>query len=160
MNRIAQHRILVSGDSFDSCSDQVRRFFDLTSLVIYDCIEVREETSLAATAPDFQGTVETAITGNRRTVDGLVAELARTGIVSLDELPGLQQGYPSKTLHILAHFLDGFIGIDSSFYNLVDDSHWLPETTQATIGRHPENYWLIHVNCYSATPEEAALLHL
>lgn len=160
MNRIAQHRMLVGGDSFVACGDQVRRFFDLTSLVIYDCIEVRQEKSFAATSPGFQGAVETAIAENRRTVGGLVAELARTGIVSLDELPGLQQGYPSKTLHILAHFLDGFIGIDSSFYNLVDDSHWLPKPTRAAIGRQPGSFWLIHVDCYSATPEEAALLHL
>ena len=53
MNRIAQHRILVSGDSLEACSDQVRRFFDLTSLVIYDCIEVRPEQSLAADTPGF-----------------------------------------------------------------------------------------------------------
>jgi hypothetical protein len=160
MNRIAQHRVLVCGDSFAACSDQVRRFFDLTSLVIYDCIEVRQEQSRAAVAADFGGAVEAAIADNRETVDGLIAELGRTGIGSIDGLPGLPQGYPSKILHIIAHFLDGFIGIDSSFYNLVDDSHWLPESTRAAIVRHPENYWLIHVDCYSATPEEAALLHL
>ena len=150
----------VGGDSFAVCGDQVRRFFDLTSLVIYDCIEVRQERSFAATAPGFQGAVEAAIAENRRTVDGLVAELARTGIVSLDELPGLQQGYPSKTLHILAHFLDGFIGIDSFFYNLLDDSHWLPSPTRQRIVEQPGQHWLLHLDCYSATPEEAGILRL
>jgi len=159
MNRIAQHRILVNGDSFEACSDQVRRFFALTSLVIYDCIEVRAEQSLAANALGFSEALDAAIADNRRTVAGLVAELRKAGIESIAELPDLEQGYPSKVLHIITHFLDGFIGIDSSFYNLIDDSHWLPTGTRTALGDHPAGFWLIHVDCYSATPQEAALLH-
>lgn len=159
MNRIAQHRILVSGDSLEACSDQVRRFFDLTSLVIYDCIEIRPEQSLAADSPGFTRALDAAVADNRKTVEGLVAELRKTGIETIASLTDLEQGYPSKVLHILTHFLDGFIGIDSSFYNLVDDSHWLPAATQAALAERPESYWLIHIDCYSASPGEAALLH-
>ena len=159
MNRIAQHRILVSGDSLEACSDQVRRFFDLTSLVIYDCIEIRPEQSLAADSPGFTRALDAAVADNRKTVEGLVAELRKTGIETIAGLPDLEQGYPSKVLHILTHFLDGFIGIDSSFYNLVDDSHWLPAATQAALAERPGSYWLIHIDCYSASPGESALLH-
>ena len=45
MNQISEHKMLLTGDSFDHCSEQVHKFFDLTSLVIYDCIEAVESQS-------------------------------------------------------------------------------------------------------------------
>jgi len=39
--------------------------------------------------------------------------------------------------------LDGFIGIDSVFYNLAEDSHWLSAPLRKTIEQHPEHYWLV-----------------
>ncbi len=160
MFRIAQHRILVSGDSFSACSEQVHKFFALTSLVIYDCIEVKAEQSFSGQDPGFAEALARAIADNRKTVEALITDLQKTGLRSVSELLEIQQGYPSKVLHIIAHFLDGFVGIDSYFYNLLDDSHWLPEETAALIDHKPEKVWLIHIDCYSATPEEAALLHM
>ncbi len=160
MFRIAQHRILVSGDSFESCSDQVHRFFDLTSLVIYDCIEVLPERSLSGLDAGFPAAVAGAVAENRKIVGSLLGDLQKTGCRTVSALSDLEQGYPSKVLHIIAHFLDGFVGIDSYFYNLPDDSHWLPAETAAAIDRQPERYWLVHIDCYSAEPEEAALLHM
>ncbi len=160
MFRIAQHRILVSGDSFTACSEQVHKFFALTSLVIYDCIEVKAEQSFSGQDPGFARALARAVADNRKTVESLIADLQKTGLGSLSDLLDIQQGYPSKVLHIIAHFLDGFVGIDSYFYNLPDDSHWLPKETAAAIGQHPEKFWLVHIDCYSATPEEAALLHM
>jgi hypothetical protein len=86
--------------------------------------------------------------------------LRQTGVSDILDLEALEHGYPSKLLHMLSHFLDGFVGIDSSFYNLIDDSHWLPEHTAANIRDNGEAYWLIHIDCYSATPEEASLLRM
>jgi hypothetical protein len=160
MFRIAQHRILVAGDSFEACSDQVRKFFDLTSLVIYDCIEVLPDQSFSGLDAGFQAALAGAEAENRKIVGALLADLQKTGCRTISDLHGLEQGYPSKVLHIIAHFLDGFVGIDSYFYNLPDDSHWLPAETAAAIDRRPERYWLIHIDGYSATPEEAALLHM
>jgi hypothetical protein len=160
MFRIAQHRILVSGDSFESCSDQVHKFFDLTSLVIYDCIEVLPDQSLSGLDAGFPAAVAGAVAENRRIVGSLLTDLQKTGCRTVSDLHGLEQGYPSKVLHIIAHFLDGFVGIDSYFYNLPDDSHWLTAGTAAAIDRQPERYWLIHIDCFSAEPEEAALLHM
>jgi hypothetical protein len=160
MFRIAQHRILVSGDTFEACSDQVRKFFDLTSLVIYDCIEVLPDRSLSGLDAGFQAALAGVVAENRKIVSSLLADLQKTGCRTVTELSDLEQGYPSKVLHIIAHLLDGFIGIDSYFYNLPDDSHWLPAETAAAIDRQPERYWLIHIEGFSAAPEEAALLHM
>jgi hypothetical protein len=64
-------------------------------------------------------------------------------VTGIEDLLALKPGYPSKVLHILTHMLDGFIGIDSAFYNLVEDSHWLSEPLRTTILRNPEGYWLV-----------------
>ena len=53
---------------------------------------------------------------------------------------------------------DGFIGIDSYFYNLIDDSHWLPQATAKAIQKDPNHYWLLHIDCFATTAEEACLL--
>ncbi len=152
--------MLLSGDSFAHCGTQVHKFFDLTSLVIYDCIEARQELSLSGLDAAFLPSIAAAENRNRSMVQELIAELLKNGIHTTSDLPHISQGYVSKTLHILSHFLDGFIGIDSYFYNLLDDSHWLPPPTINRIQESPERYWLMHVDCYSATPEEAGLLHL
>ncbi len=159
MFRIAQHRILVTGDSFAACSEQVHKFFALTSLVIYDCIEVKPEQSFSGLDAGFPEALARAVAENRKIVEALIADLQKTGCRSVSDLLDLQQGYPSKVLHIITHFLDGFVGIDSYFYSLPDDSHWLPEETATAIGDNPARYWLIHIDCFSAAPEEAALLH-
>ncbi|MFH0783425.1 MAG: hypothetical protein V2B20_15935 [Pseudomonadota bacterium] len=160
MQRLSQHRMLLSGNSFEHCCNQLHKFFDLTSLVIYDCIEARQELSLSGLDAAFFASIATAENRNRSMVQELIAELEKSGIHNTKDLPHIAQGYVSKTFHILSHFLDGFIGIDSYFYNLLDDSHWLPLPTVLRIQESPEHYWLIHVDCYSATPEEAGLLHL
>ncbi|EKD36221.1 MAG: hypothetical protein ACD_75C01596G0002 [uncultured bacterium] len=158
MNRISRHKVLLTGDSFDHCSSQVHRFFDLTSLVIYDCIEARPEQSCSGLDAGFTDRIRDAEDRNRQQVRELITELEKTGIRTTADLHAIEQGYVSKTLHILSHFLDGFIGIDSFFYNLLDDSHWLSPRTAAAILANPQRYWLIHVDGYSATPEEAGLL--
>lgn len=160
MKRISQHKILVAGESFEHCASQVHRFFDLTSLVIYDCIEARQEKSCSGLDAVFPARIEEAINHNRRLVREFTADLEKAGVKSTADLPTVEQGFVSKTLHILAHFLDGFVGIDSHFYNLLDDSHWLPAPTAAAIAENPGQYWLIHIDCYSATPAEAGILRL
>ncbi|MBU1564268.1 MAG: hypothetical protein KJ630_01405 [Proteobacteria bacterium] len=160
MKKLSQHKVLLSGDSYEHCCNQLHKFFDLTSLVIYDCIECREELSFPGLDTEFSAHVAAAENYNRSTIKDLIAELVKSGIQQTTDLQHIAQGYVSKTLHILSHFLDGFIGIDSYFYNLLDDSHWLPAQTLQAIKDNPGHYWLIHIDCYSATPEEAGLLRL
>jgi len=159
MQRISQHNVLVGGDSFAHCSDQVRRFFDLTTLIIYDCIEITEDKSFSGLDADFFSQIERAEDKNRQRVQRLIDELDSAGLHKTRDFINIDQGYLSKTFHILSHFLDGFIGIDSHFYNLLDDSHWLPAETRELIITNPSRYWLLHLDGYTATPEEASLLH-
>ena len=129
MNRISQHKMLLAGDSFDHCSEQVHKFFDLTSLVIYDCTVAIETKSFSGLDAAFFDHILKAESYNRQMVQGLIDELVNANIRKTIDFKRIEQGYLSKTLHILSHFLDGFIGIDSYFYNLIDDSHWLPKAT-------------------------------
>ena len=160
MNQISQHKVLLAGDSFDHCSEQVHKFFNLTSLVIYDCIETIETKTISGLDALFFDHIAQAESRNRLTVQGLTDELIKAEIMRTEDFQKIEQGYLSKTLHILSHFLDGFIGIDSYFYNLLDDSHWLPQATTDAINKNPHHYWLLHVDCYATTAEEAGLLRL
>ncbi len=152
--------MLLAGDSFDHCSEQVHKFFDLTSLVIYDCVETIESKSFSGLDVVFFDQIVKAEAFNRQTVQDLINELLKAKIRKTEDFRDLEQGYLSKTLHILSHFLDGFIGIDSYFYNLIDDSHWLPSETAELIHNDPKRYWLLHLDCFATTAEEACRLHL
>lgn len=160
MQQIAEHKILLTGDSFAHCSEQVHKFFDLTSLVIYDCIETVAAQSCSSLDADFTDRIAAAQKHNRQMVQSYIDELVQAGFTTTKDLVHLEQGYLSKTIHILSHFLDGFIGIDSYFYNLIDDSHWLPPATAQAIDDETEthHFWLLHIKCYATTSEEAGLL--
>jgi len=160
MEKIAQHKVLVAGNSFDNCCDQVHRFFDLTSLVMYDCVQVIGEFCRSGLDADFFEAVAAAEQKNREMLDTLIEDLQQTGARTIHDLRRLEHGYPSKVLHIIAHLLDGFVGIDSYFYNLPADSHWLGADERGAIRENPGSYWLIHIDCYSASPEEAGLLRM
>lgn len=160
MDKIAQHKVLVAGESYEHCCEQVRKFFALTSLVMYDCIKIIEEKCVSGQDKLFIDTVSKAEDTNKQTVQSLVEELQQTGVTSIAELSELEHGYPSKVLHVLSHMLDGFIGIDSYFYNLSADSHWLGKEALVDIQHNPAGYWLIHIDCFSASPEDAGLLRM
>ncbi len=159
MKKIARHLMLAAGDSHAGCRTQVEVYFARTELVRYDRITIDDRQSLAGSHRDFTRCLTEAIGKNRQTLAGLINDLENTGAATIADLLQLAQGYPSKVLHIATHFLDGFIGIDSAFYNLIDDSHWLPEKTRQMIASAPDGYWLIPVDGFSETPERAALIH-
>lgn len=160
MERIAQHKILVAGDSFEQCCFRVRRFFDLTSLVIYDCIQVIDELCRQGLDADFFPELTKAEQKNLLTINALIDELESAGINRIGDLRSKDPGYRSKVFHVLAHMIDGFIGIDSYFYNLESDSHRLSDTERRQLRATPEKYWLIHIDCFSELPEEAGVLHM
>jgi len=160
LDKIAQHKILLSGSSFDHCRGQVERFFDRTTLVMYDTIQVVEEKSFSGLNGSFWRVISQAEEQNRTLTRELIEELKKNGYQSIDSLQNTHQGYESKLLHILSHMLDGFIGIDSCFYNLIDDSHWLPGKTVTAIRENRQKYWLLHLDCFASTTEEAGLLHM
>lgn len=127
-------------------------------MVRYDNIVIDDE--LLGNAPDFVDALASGLEKNRQTLHKFIEELGATGFSERSDLMELSQGYHSKILHIIAHFLDGFIGIDSVFYNLVEDSHWLSKETKDQIEQDPVRFNLLFLKCYSLTPREASLLHM
>lgn len=160
MKLLARHSILATGNSCEDTRTQVLHYFANSSLVRYDKVVNSRDRNLAASNPAFDVELERVLGRNREILAGFIKELGVAGERNHIELSAIDQGYQSKLLHIIAHFLDGFIGIDSAFYNLVDDSHWLPEATAVRIKNEPGKYWLYYLDCYSMSPREAALLHM
>ena len=160
MKRLARHTILVSADSYQDCKSQILGFFEKTSLVQYDKISIDDDSVFSGDDEQFFEQLTTVIEQNNGVLAKFIEELKATGFNTHTDLVHLRQGYPSKVLHIIAHFLDGFIGIDSVFYNLIEDSHWVSPDTKKEIAEEPKRFWLVPLDCYSMTPREAALLHM
>jgi hypothetical protein len=160
MKQISRHKIFLAGNSYEHASSQVNRFFDRTTLVMYDKIQARQEKSFNGLDDNFFEELTTAEDYNQQIVQGFLDDLLSTGIKKTADLANIQQGYASKILHILSHFLDGFIGVDSYFFNIIDDSHWLLPQTKNAVRKSPQQYWLIHIDCFASTPGDAGLLHI
>ena len=107
MNLLARHIILAASESKEECKSQVLNFFNKISLVRYDRIVVDESKHLSARDDEFSIALEKALDRNRQILSELVDELGAIGFTKRSDLPDLSQGYPSKVLHIIAHFLDG-----------------------------------------------------
>jgi hypothetical protein len=150
------HLFLTLGSTPVQARQQAARFMASTQLVVYQSTTIHDQEIRSATHTHFWTDMATAITANRLFCQELLQELQATGIMTMEELLAVQPGYPSKLLHILTHMLDGFFGTDSSFYNLIEDSHWLSITLRTTIKQNPENYWLVPV---WHGPVTSSLLH-
>lgn len=151
------HDILIKGADFEACRQQVQRFFSRTMLVRYDAVRVVERESVNGCGQDFQARILEGIRANRRVVNEFLENLKSEGFVALDDLQSLEKGYLSKILHTIAHLQDGFIGIDSRFYNLEEDSHGVSRHLQRKINAEPQRYWIIRVTGSIATPGEDPL---
>jgi len=151
------HSILIKGQDFESCSQQVRRFFDRTMLIRYDEVAVMADESLNGAEDGFWAGIRDGLAANRKVLEGFLENLKSEGYSSLDDLRHLEKGYLSKVLHIIAHLQDGFIGIDSRFYNLEEDSHGISRELQQKVGVSPGNYWLISVKGKIAATSEDPL---
>lgn len=123
--------------------NKVLHFLEHTELIRYEAITIPEDGMINGGNPAFWKEVDQGGSRNRQFAETLLVELEETGVSNLAELKNLPQGYPSKILHTLAHILDGFIGADSAFYNLVEDSHWLSHTLREAIIKDPGEYWLV-----------------
>jgi hypothetical protein len=158
MQLISSHLILVSAPSIEKGCGQVQEFFLNSLLVRYDKIEIRIEKCHGGNDEEFNVALNNSIAANRKTLCNFIEEFKKTGFQTVNDLAKVEHGYPSKMLHIITHFLDGFIGIDSAFYNLIEDNHWISEETTRAIEATPKKFWLIHLDCYSETPEKAGII--
>lgn len=153
------HIILTKATDFETAKNHVLDFFEKTILLHYDHMEVITKKSYRGSDSPFWPAVENGIDENRLILRGLVQELQGAGCQKAFDLNTVQQGYQSKTLHIIAHFLDGFVGIDSALYNLLEDSHWLSPSLQKGIKQEPQNYWLIYLEVSFSSTSSASLIH-
>jgi hypothetical protein len=142
---VYKHEILVKGTDFESCEAKVLQFFERYQLVRYSQIDVVQDASPAAGDPDFDDRLQKAILKNRRILHELTNELQREGVATVHDLSALPQGYKTKMLHVITHLLDGFFGIDTYFYNLEEDSHWVSDTLLKTMRDPPSPYRLLMI---------------
>ncbi len=140
------HLMLVLAPDPQRAAAAALRFFARTQLVRYDLVTVDKECSCSAAHPEFQPRLAAGLAANRRVLQDILDELKVAGVRSLDDLAQLPQGYQSKLAHTAVHMLDGFFGIDSAFFNLVDDSHWVSELLQEELEQNPEDYHLLKVH--------------
>ena len=156
---IFPHTLLVFGNDYDTCCRQAYGFLQSRKVLKYEHLEAVKEESCCGTDRNFRRRLNAAINKNRENITFLVNELNQVGFHSVNDIENMEQGYPSKVLHILSHMLDGFICVDSRFYNLVDRSHQVLPTTVAHIKKLPQRYWLIRVNGHLVSDPEPSLLY-
>ncbi len=139
------HEILSKGSDFEACKKGVLDFFRNYQLVRYSHIAVIEKECLSASNSGFSERLEKSVQKNRAILHELIAEFEMEDIFTLNDLEHLPQGYKTKMLHVITHLLDGFFGIDTYFYNLVEDSHWVSDELLKTMKSIPSHYWIISV---------------
>lgn len=137
------HDILIAGSDFDTCRQRVKRFFDRTTLIRYDEVLVIENESTKGTEENFRARIQQGLQANQQVLGDFLKNLKEEGFLLLDDLQGLEKGYLSKVLHTIAHLKDGFIGIDSRFYNLEEDSHGVSRDLLQKITASPNSYWVL-----------------
>ncbi len=153
------HKILVKADEFSRAEDCVSEFFSKTTLINYDSLTISQDDSLQGSQGIFWYEMESSINTNRKDMDDFVSELKQAGVVELSKIHELEDPYLRKLFHIIAHFVDGLIGIDSTFYNINEGSHWLSDSEKQNIQKNPEQYWLLHVTGSFTSREDVSFLH-
>jgi len=139
------HTILAMEPDLKKSSAHVLRFLDRTPLVQYDAVRVVADQSCSGADPRFWPWLEQGLANNRQVLQKLTGELRAAGTKEFSDLLVMPQGFQSKIFHTMAHLLDGFFSIDSRFYNLPEDSHWLGASVRRQIEAAPEDFWLVTV---------------
>ena len=139
------HEILTKGPDFEFSQKRVLRFFQKYHLVSYSHVYVIESASLPASSHDFEGRLQKALLKNRQLLHTLLNELQSEGYTTIQDLQTMPQGHRTKIFHVITHLLDGFFGLDTHFYNLEEDSHWVSEALWKKINANSSHYWLLTV---------------
>jgi hypothetical protein len=126
-------------------------------LINYSDLIIKDEETINGSDSRFINAIEDGIDKNMQFASSMLCKLKDEHIETLDDLLTMQQGYLTKILHTLTHILDGFIGVDTVFYNLVEDSHQVSNKLQDLFAATPEQYWLVPVRTGML---ESSVLHL
>ena len=153
------HKILISGKNYELACRRTLEFFNKSMLLHYDHININQKMSHSGADEQFWPELDDAINSNKQVLQDYLNELQDVGCQSIDDLLSLPLGYPSKVLHIIAHLLDGFIGIDTVFYNLLEDSHGLSSALRDSISQAGEEYWLLQVEAGFSSIDRASTIH-
>ncbi len=140
-----RHVFLLQGADSGECLERIRHYFSTYDLLRYSRVEIGDTPPLQATDPAFQGHLERSMTENHRRVRSLLDELRREGVEKVGDLGDLSQGHLTNTLHAVTHLLDGFFGIDSFFFNLVEGTHDISDALREKIASTPDQYMLVSV---------------
>lgn len=143
------HDFLVRGATLQHCYEQVCRFLTGYTLVSYERIQLLEARSIFCNHPEFPDRLQTLVQENETFLKTLIQELADEGFHCMEDLRGLPTGYVSKLFHVAAHMVDGFFGIDSRFYNLIEGSHGVSQSLRMKLVSSDagDGYWLTAVEC-------------
>ncbi len=144
-NYKVSHIFLVQEEDCQAGKELVFRYLDRNPLITYADMLVRDEEVMNGAGDRFWSTVEQGIRKNMDFASSMLTILKDEGVQSLDDLLTMKEGYLTKVLHTITHMLDGFIGVDSIFYNMVEDSHRMSGQLRKNIQETPEHYWLIPV---------------
>ena len=154
------HTILTMEPDLEKSSAHVLRFLDRTTLVHYDAVRVIAAQSCSGADSRFWPWLEQGLADNRQILRQLIGELRAAGTKEFNDLLAMPQGFQSKLFHTMAPLLDGFFGIDSRFYNLPEDSHWLGEGLRSQIEATPEDFWLVTVAATLESPAHQTIAGL
>ena len=149
---LVKHLFLVKAKDYKAACQRIKNFLERYQLVSYEEIEFYPE-EITPKNPLFGKLLQEGISGNKRFIENSLKKLDEEGYKNVLDLKNLPQGYLSKELHTVVHFLDGFFGIDSIFYNLEEDSHWVSRKLYQEISENPECFWLVKVKGISLTDE-------
>ncbi|MCS7149519.1 MAG: hypothetical protein N2Z40_04190 [Caldimicrobium sp.] len=142
-NHSFSHLFLIEAGSEEEALLILMNFVNGYELIRYEEITFQRNEILVASKEKFWIELERALEANRKILSSLIDEIKNEGYVLLDDLKTFPQGYLSKLLHTLAHIIDGFFGIDSFFYNLVEDSHFISHVLLRKIRENPQRYYLL-----------------
>ncbi len=148
-----QHFFLVKSDDLESGWKKVKAFLKGYELIHYDDIKLLKNDSISSQNPEFNELLSRLLRKNKSFLQKSLDELKDEGYCTTDDLKELPQGYLSKFLHGIVHFLDGFYGVDSYFYNLEEGSHWVSMPLLRKI-KKGEKFWLLKVLAKNLLPDE------
>lgn len=145
-----EHLFLAKGKDWEEAKALVVHFLKAYQLLRYDTFSI--ERIINGEEETFFTNLELGVERNKKALKKFIEELKREGYNSFEDTLELPQGYLSKIFHLIAHLLDGFFGIDSYFYNLLEDSHWVSIALMEKIKNYPKEYYLIEVKGFIEKP--------
>ncbi len=146
------HLFLLKAHDRRSAEERLLTFLDRYDLIHFDSVKVTRSICMAHDKTGFLQTVDRGISENRKWLAEAVTFLEQEGFEAVRDLNDLPQGYLSKHLHEIVHFLDGFFGIDSMFYNMEEGSHGISRLLKEEMKQAPELFWLLETEACTGRP--------